>query len=43
MRQHEGGVGEDARVVLCRIERPPSKIDALAAICLRRFDPAVSD
>jgi hypothetical protein len=34
-RQHEGGVGEDARIVLARPERLPSKIDTLAAGCLR--------
>ena len=37
----EGGVGEDARVVLRRLERLPSKIDGLAAVRLRRFGPAV--
>ena len=28
IRQHKGGVGEDARVVAAPLERPPSKIDA---------------
>src|SRR3954454_17246667 len=37
IRQQEGGVGEDARVILSRLERLPSKIDALAAIYLRLF------
>ena len=41
--QHIGGVDEDARVVLRRLERPPSKLYALATACLRRFCPAVSD
>ena len=41
--QHEGGVGEDGRVVLPDLERLPSKIDALAAICLRLLGPAVKD
>ena len=39
--QHEGGVGEDARVVLPRLERLPSKIAGLAASCLRLLGPAV--
>ena len=43
LRQHLGGVGEDARVVLRHLERLPSKIAGLAAICLRRFGPAVND
>ena len=43
IRQHEGGVGEDARVVLRHLERLPSKIDGLAAVCLRLFGPAVTD
>src|SRR4051812_31519175 len=42
IRQQEGGVGEDTRVVLPRLERLPSKIDALAAICLRLFGPVSS-
>jgi hypothetical protein len=42
-RQHEGGVGEDARVVLRHLERLPSEIAGLAAGRLRRFGPAVSD
>jgi hypothetical protein len=32
--QHEGGIGEDARVVLRRLERLPGKLDDLAATCL---------
>src|SRR5205823_2295015 len=40
---HKGDVGEDARVVLPRLERLPSEIDALAAVCLRFFGPAVID
>src|SRR5438132_4428180 len=43
IRQYVGGVGEDARIVLPRLERSPSKINALAAECLRLFGPAVSD
>ena len=31
IRQHEGGIGEDARVVSATSKRPPSKIDGLAA------------
>ena len=42
-RQYEGGVGEDARIVLPHLERLPSKIASLAAGCLRFFDPAVID
>src|SRR6266478_688775 len=38
---HEGGVGEDARVVLRRLERLPGKIVGLAVICFRRLGPAV--
>jgi hypothetical protein len=30
--QHIGGVDEDARVVLRRLERPPSKLYALAGL-----------
>src|SRR5216684_2099199 len=41
--QHEGGVGEDARVVLCHLERLPSKIGGLAAGYFRLFGPAVPD
>src|SRR5271166_3846410 len=41
--QRVGGVGEDARVVLARLERPPGKIDTLAARRPRLFGPAVSD
>src|SRR5215831_1193319 len=43
LTQHESGVREDARVVLPRLERTPGKIYALAAGCLRRFGPTVSD
>ena len=32
IRQHEGGVGEDAWVILRHLERLPSKIDGLTAI-----------
>src|SRR4051794_19041807 len=42
IRQREGGVGENTRVVLPRLERLPSKIDALAAVCLRLFGPISS-
>src|SRR6266702_6261071 len=42
IRQHQSGVGEGARVVLPRQERLPSKIDGLAAICLRLFGPVTS-
>src|SRR5215813_8640125 len=42
IRQQGGGVGEDTRVVLPGLERLPSKIDALAAICLRLFGPVGS-
>ena len=35
MGQHEGGVGEDARVVRRHLERLPGEIAALAAGCLR--------
>ena len=41
--QHVGGVSQNARVVLRRLERPPSEIDALAAVWFRRFGPAVND
>src|SRR5437660_11050257 len=43
IRQHEGGVGEDARVVPRYLERLPSEIAGLAAGCLQVFSPAVSD
>src|SRR5690349_10684361 len=43
LTQHESGVREDAGVVLPRLERTPGKIYALAAGCLRRFSPTVSD
>src|SRR5205807_7123858 len=43
MRQHEGGVGEDARIILRRLERLPGKIDCLATICLRRLSPSLSN
>src|SRR5207244_12075572 len=42
-RQYLGGVGENARVVLRRLERPPGKIAGLAAGCLRLFGPALND
>src|SRR6266851_9235408 len=42
-RQHLGGIGEDARVVLRHLERLSSEIAALAAGCLRLFGPAVID
>ena len=42
-RKHEGGVGEDARVVLARLERLPGKIAGFVASCLRYFGPAFSD
>src|SRR5260370_22939757 len=41
--QHERGVREDARVVLRYLERLPSEIAGLAAGCLPRFAPTVSD
>src|SRR5438309_4287688 len=41
LRQHEGCIGEDARVVLPRLERPPSKIDGHAAKSQRIRDSAV--
>src|ERR1700730_12774637 len=37
------GVGEDARVVLARLKRPPSEIHTPVAGCLPLFGPAVSD
>src|SRR5260370_23257010 len=43
LSQHESGVGEDARVVLCHLERLPSEIAGPAAGRLRLFGPAVSD
>jgi hypothetical protein len=43
IRQHEGGVGEDARVVLGYLECLPSEIAGLAAVRLRLFGPAVND
>src|SRR6266404_1020069 len=43
IRQHEGGVGEDARVVLRHLERLPGKIVGLTTTCLRLFGPTVSD
>jgi hypothetical protein len=39
--QHKGGVGEDVRVVIRRLERLPSKVDGPTAGRLRRFSPAV--
>src|SRR6516164_5587484 len=41
--QHEGGVGEDARVVFSDLQGPTCEFDGLATACLRCFDPAVSD
>ena len=41
--QHQGGVGEDGRVVLRRLKRLPSEIDGVAAGCFRVFGPAVLD
>src|SRR5437016_12929 len=38
IREHEGGVGEDAWVILRSIERLPSEIAGLTAGCLRIFD-----
>src|SRR5690242_20387557 len=43
LTQHMGGVDENARVVLPRMERLPSKITGLAPGCLRLLGPAVSD
>src|SRR5215813_4460199 len=43
MSQHQGGVGEDGRVVLRRLERLASEIDGVAAGCFRVFGPAVLD
>src|SRR6516162_10208309 len=43
IRQHEGGAGEHARVILNGLERLTSEFDCLAAGCLRRFDPAPND
>src|SRR5713101_4623105 len=43
LSQHTGGIDEDARVVLPHLQRLPSKIDGLAAGCLRLFGPAVSE
>ena len=34
------GVGEDARVVLARLKRPPSEIHTLAAGCLPALQPS---
>src|ERR1051325_4705589 len=42
IRQQAGGVGEDTGVVLPRMERLSSKVDALAAVCLRLFGPVGS-
>src|ERR1043166_3131127 len=42
IRQQAGGVGEDTGVVLPRLERLSSKVDALAAVCLRLFGPVGS-
>src|ERR1700730_7985111 len=42
-RQHEGGVGEDARVVLPRLERLPSKTAGLAAGWVWVFGTTRSD
>src|SRR5260370_23893510 len=41
IRQHECGIGKDARVVLCHLERLPGKIAGLATVRLRLFGPAV--
>src|SRR5438067_11710959 len=43
LSQRESGIGEDARVVLRRFERLPGEIDALAAVRLWLFGPAVAD
>jgi hypothetical protein len=43
IRQGEGRVGEDARVILPHLECLPSKIASLAPGCFRLFDPAISD
>src|ERR1700730_13433645 len=43
IRQHNGGISEDARIVLPELERPPGKIDALLSIIIGRFGPALSD
>src|SRR5438132_13860568 len=42
-REHLGGIGKDARVVLRHLQRLPSKIAGLAAGCLRLFGPAFDD
>jgi hypothetical protein len=42
-RKYEGGVGEDAWVVLPHLERQPGKIAGLSTSCLRRFGPTFSD
>jgi len=41
--EHEGGVGEDARIVFLCPERQTSKIDGFAAACLRCFGEPVND
>ncbi len=41
--QHQGGVGEDARVVLRHLKRLPGKISGLMAVCLQRCGPTVGD
>src|SRR5712672_3299163 len=43
IRQREGGVGEDARVVVRRLERMPSKVAGLAVGRLQLLGPAFSN
>jgi hypothetical protein len=43
IRQHEGGVGADPRVVFPHLKRLPSEFAGLAAGCPRLFDPTVND
>src|SRR5438270_11773376 len=43
LSENKSCIGEDARVVLCRLERLPNKIDGLAAVCLRRCGPTVTN
>src|SRR6266446_5551312 len=42
-REHLGGIGEDARVVLRHLERLPREVGGLAASYLRFFGPAFSE
>ena len=43
LSQYQGGVDEDARIVLPHLERPPGKVGALAAIRVWLVGPAITD